>query len=297
MQKGKIIRIISNHYTIENEQGQVIAQPRGKMRQSIKPVVGDMVLFETGDDYARIHEVINRKNRLLRPSVANVDQAFIVTSAKDPDYSEHLLNRLIFLVSLAEVDPVVCLTKSDLLTADEQIKMNQEMDWYRKAGYKVLISHPGSNDDEILEALKGKVTVLCGQSGAGKSSLLNRLDPKFHLITQETSKALGRGKHTTRHCELHHVGQGLVADTPGFSSLEFSNLDIDHLDQAILDFSPYIGHCRYANCKHINEPDCAIKAALESKKLNPSVYEDYKQIIKEKQDGPKKYGPKRSKRL
>lgn len=280
MLQGRIIKIISNQSTIEFEGKQVIAIPRGKMKLEKSPLVGDLVEFEQIDDTYRIHRILDRKNQLLRPAIANVDQALIVTSLKDPDYSCHLLNRLIFLVAIAGVEPVICITKSDLLNTDNDIF--EDLKHYKDAGYKMVFTHPGSDDNELKEVLDGKVSVLCGQSGAGKSSLLNRLDPSFKLNTQEISKALGRGKHTTRYCELHHVANGLVADTPGFSSLDFTRLDTSHLDRLILDFKPYLDTCRFKDCLHINEPDCGIKQALEDGKINPSIYEDYKQIMSEK---------------
>lgn len=281
MLQGRIIKIISNQSTIEFEGKQVIAIPRGKMKLEKSPLVGDLVEFEQIDDTYRIHRILDRKNQLLRPAIANVDQALIVTSLKDPDYSCHLLNRLIFLVAIAGVEPVICITKSDLLNKDNDIF--EDLKHYKDAGYKMVFTHPGSDDNELKEVLDGKVSVLCGQSGAGKSSLLNRLDPSFKLNTQEISKALGRGKHTTRYCELHHVANGLVADTPGFSSLDFTRLDTSHLDRLILDFKPYLDTCRFKDCLHINEPDCGIKQALEDGKINPSIYEDYKQIMSERQ--------------
>lgn len=280
MLQGRIIKIISNQSTIEFEGKQVFARPRGKMKLEKSPLVGDLVEFEQIDDTYRIHRILDRKNQLLRPAIANVDQALIVTSLKDPDYSCHLLNRLIFLVAIAGVEPVICITKSDLLNKDNDIF--EDLKHYKDAGYKMVFTHPGSDDNELKEVLDGKVSVLCGQSGAGKSSLLNRLDPSFKLNTQEISKALGRGKHTTRYCELHHVANGLVADTPGFSSLDFTRLDTSHLDRLILDFKPYLDTCRFKDCLHINEPDCGIKQALEDGKINPSIYEDYKQIMSEK---------------
>ena len=275
MNKGRIVKIISNQYTIEYENRLIEAKARGKMRKGMVPVVGDWVEFEAVEDVFRIHKVCPRKNRLLRPAIANVDQALIVTSMKDPDYSSHLLNRLIILVSLAGVEPIICITKSDLVNIEDY---SNELLWYKKAGYKMVYTHPGSNDDALKEVLDGKVSVLCGQSGAGKSSLLNRLDPSFSLQTQAISKALGRGKHTTRHCQLHHVAHGLVADTPGFSSLDFTRLNFDYLDEVILDFKPYLGSCRFKDCQHLKEPDCAIKEAVEKGEVNPLMYEDYKAI-------------------
>lgn len=280
MEQGTIIKIISNQYTIDTKEGEIIAIPRGKLRKEDSPVVGDVVSFEKIEDVYRIHSILPRKNRLLRPAIANVDQALIVTSVKDPDYSCHLLNRLIFLVSLAHVKPVIVVTKMDLVK--NKIDFEKEFDIYTKAGYEVFYSYPGYNDDQLKEHIDGKISVLCGQSGAGKSSLLNRLDPSFKLQTQEISKALGRGKHTTRHCQLHRVCNGWVADTPGFSSLDFSRLDTSHLDSLILDFQPFLNQCRFKDCIHVNEPDCAIKEAVQAKKINASIYLDYKQIKEEK---------------
>ena len=280
MQKGRIIKIISNQYTISNGQDEMIAKPRGKMRQGHTPVVGDFVEYEKIEDSYRIHKILPRTNRLLRPAIANVDQALIVTSMKDPDYSCHLLNRLIFLVSMAHVTPVICVTKMDLL--EDPTSILQDLEKYKKAGYTLVFSHPGSDDKELEAILKDKVSVLCGQSGAGKSSLLNRLNPDFKLQTQAISKALGRGKHTTRICQLHEVAHGMVADTPGFSSLDFTRLDTSHLDECILDFKPYIHTCRFNDCKHINEPDCAIKEAVKQGLINETVYEDYKNIVEQK---------------
>lgn len=275
-QTGRIIKLVSNQYTIQTENETLLASARGKMRKGLSPMVGDRVEFEQKEDRYIIHKVLPRTNQLLRPSICNVDQAIIVTSLKDPDYSAHLLNRLIFLVSLAHIEPVLCITKSDLV--DDLSTFEQEMEWYKKAGYTLFYSHPGSNDDELKSLLEGKTSVLCGQSGAGKSSLLNRLDPTFTLQTQEISKALGRGKHTTRHCELHEIAGGWVADTPGFSSLDFTHLDTDHLDEVIKDFQPYLHQCKFNDCQHLKEPECAIKTALEQGELNPSIYEDYCQI-------------------
>lgn len=280
MQQGRIIKIISNQYTIQNEKEEIIAKPRGKMRQMQSPVVGDFVEYEKVEDSYRIHKILPRTNRLLRPAIANVDQALIVTSLKDPDYSCHLLNRLIFLVCLAHVKPVICVTKLDLVLDAEEIL--KDLNQYKKAGYDVVFTNPGSDDHALKQILKGKVSVLCGQSGAGKSSLLNRLNPDFQLQTQAISKALGRGKHTTRYCQLHKVCDGLVADTPGFSSLDFTRLDTSHLDECILDFKPYLHSCRFSDCKHLNEPNCQIKKAVEEGKINDTIYEDYKNIMEQR---------------
>lgn len=285
MKQGRIIKVISNQYTILDHGEQLVARPRGKMRKGQTPYVGDWVNYEVIEDSVRIDSIIPRKNRLLRPSVCNVDQALIVTSLRDPDFSEHLLNRLIFLVLLCDIEPVICITKSDLVDEEEFRRIDAVLDWYRKAGYRLFFSHPGSDDKELKELLGEKISVLCGQSGAGKSSLLNRLDPTFQLHTQQISKALGRGKHTTRHCELHPIGDGLVADTPGFSSLDFSRMDVNRLDKLLFDFKDGIEEgCRFADCIHVNEPDCAIKERVKNGEINPVLYEDYCQLRREQKN-------------
>lgn len=282
MEQGRIIKVISNQYTIYADGQLLVAKPRGKMRKGQTPYVGDLVNFERIDDSVRIDSILPRTNKLLRPTVCNVDQALIVTSLKDPDFSEHLLNRLIFLVLLCDVEPVICITKSDLVSQEEFEQIDKILDWYRKAGYRIFFSHPGSDDEQLKELLEGKISVLCGQSGAGKSSLLNRLDPSFKLHTQEISKALGRGKHTTRHCELHPVAGGLVADTPGFSSLDFSRMDISKLDKLLPDFQHALEEgCRFADCIHVDEPDCVIKNEVAQGEINPVLYDDYAQLRKE----------------
>lgn len=289
MPQARIIKIISNQYTIQDADRIRVAAVRGKQRLKFKPAVGDIVNYEVKDDQTVIMDVLPRINQMLRPFVANVDQALIVTSMKDPDYSEHLLNRLLFLSLLADITPRIIVTKSDLTDEEEKKRIETDLEWYQKAGIDVFYSHPGSDDELLEQMLREKVSVLCGQSGAGKSSLLNRLDPEFRLRTQEISRALGRGKHTTRHCELHPVAGGLVADTPGFSSLDFSRLDVSDLDRRIPDFQQYLGECRFADCRHLKEPGCAIKAALDEGKINPSVYQDYCEIMNEADSAKKRY--------
>lgn len=291
MKTGRIIRIMPGQYTVKYEDGtSAVAHPRGKLRREDRPVTGDLVKVEQIDDADRIDSILPRTNQLTRPAVSNVDQALIVTSAKDPDFSEHLLNRLIFLVRLGNTEPVIIITKSDLLNEEEKKALKEKTDWYERAGYTVLYSQPGSNDDALKAILKDKISVLCGQSGAGKSSLLNRLDPEFRLRTQEISKALGRGRHTTRHCELHETAGGLIADTPGFSSLDFSREDLSHFDELIPDFQKYLPEgCRFKDCRHLNEPDCCIKEHVKKGDINPSIYEDYRQLMEEEANRKKKY--------
>jgi ribosome biogenesis GTPase / thiamine phosphate phosphatase len=279
MPKARIIKIISNQYTVFTEDGErLLAIAMGKLRLKKSPVVGDWVLVDELGDKWGIQHVEERFNELTRPLIANVDQAMIVTSLIQPDFSPILLDRLIFLISYANIEPVIVVTKCDLLPSDDPVY--QIIAEYQKAGYKVLFTGRDMPVDNIKAALKGKVTVLTGQSGAGKSSLINRIDGSFELITQEISKALGRGKHTTRHSELHYVADGWVADTPGFSSLDFSMIDKDIFRWIVPDFKPYMGKCKFRNCMHENEPGCAVKEAVSKNEVSKIRYENYVECLK-----------------
>ena len=278
METARIIKIISNQYEVLKENGEhVQCVAMGKLRKHKTPVVGDIVHIENFDSQVGIQKVLSRKNELIRPSIANVDQAIIVMSCKDPDFSTVLVDRLIFSVCYANIKPILCFTKMDLINDEDEI--HQKIQDYRNSGYEVYESGKGYACDELIKALKGKISVLTGQSGAGKSSLLNRIDPTFHLQTQQISKALGRGKHTTRHCELHEIAKGWVADTPGFSSMDFTHMDGLRLQACIPDFAPYLQQCKFNDCIHIAEPNCAIRQAVENGFINKERYEHYTEII------------------
>ena len=288
MEKGRIIKIISNQYEVRNEEGmhlQCVAM--GKLRKKRPPVVGDLVEIERFDSQIGIQKILPRQNELIRPAIANVDQAIIVMSCKDPDFSTVLVDRLIFSVCYANIKPILCFTKMDLIAEDDII--HQKIDDYRKSGYEVYVSGEGYASDDLIACLKGKISVLTGQSGAGKSSLLNRIDPSFHLQTQQISKALGRGKHTTRHCELHEIAGGWVADTPGFSSMDFTTMDIATLAQSIPDFKPYLHQCKFNDCKHLQEPNCSITTAVEEGHINQERYAHYVEVVRMIQQAKPKY--------
>ena len=223
--KARIIRIVSKEYTLMDEHmHKYDAILSGKIRQLKKrPVTGDIVEADEIDGRYVIQDILPRRNQLIRPAVANVDQALIVMSVKDPDFSPALVDRLSVLIEASHIRPILVVTKCDLGISDDFEKRIEE---YESGQMQVVRTAKGSLDPSLAGILAGKISVLTGQSGAGKSTLLNQLDPSFHLATQEISKALGRGKHTTRHNELHPVADGLVADTPGFSSLDFSHMDI-----------------------------------------------------------------------
>lgn len=277
MERGKIIKIVSSRYMVLSEGEQILCVAMGKLRKDKAPVVGDEVEFERFSDQNGIQRILPRKNQLIRPSIANVDQAIIVMSCKDPDFSTTLIDRLIFQIVYANIHPVLCVTKMDLLQKEDPVYADIQR--YRESGYEVYTSGKAQASEDLVACLANKISVLTGQSGAGKSSLLNRIDPTFQLQTQEISKALGRGKHTTRHCELHPVKDGWVADTPGFSSMDFSHMEIHALAAAIPDFIPYLGDCRFRDCIHVSEPGCSIQQAVTDGRILPERYEHYKEVV------------------
>ncbi len=279
MEQAQIIRIVSNQYLVLNEkQESCLCVAMGKLRKGKQsPVVGDQVMIERFEKQNGIQKILPRKNELLRPAIANVDQAIIITSVKDPDFSATLLDRFIFVVTYANIKPILCFTKMDLVEQDDEIY--EVIKEYQASGYECYLSGEGVDDSALKQALKDKISVLTGQSGAGKSSLINRLDVNFQLATQVISKALGRGKHTTRHCELHQVCGGWIADTPGFSSLDFTLLDDVKLSNSILDFKPYQGLCKFNDCKHIHEPGCAILEAVNEGKISKTRHQNYLDVM------------------
>lgn len=285
--EARIVKIVSKEYTLQLEDGsRVLASLSGKIRLQGRPAAGDMVEAEQIMDTYVVNKVLPRKNSLLRPYVANVDQALIVMSVKDPDFSTALIDRLTVLISAQGIEPVLIVTKCDLGLNEETERRIQE---YERGPMRVIRSAKNSLDPSLADLLNDKISVLTGQSGAGKSTLLNQLEPSFHLATQEISKALGRGKHTTRHNELHKVAGGLVCDTPGFSSLDFSHMEVDELAQNVLEFRPYIGKCRFNDCVHQNEPGCAVKEAVENDDIPEERYKNYLQILKLIQERRVKY--------
>ena len=275
---ARIVRILSKDYTLLLEDGtRITAVAMGKLRKNKSPVVGDLVEAEVLHGTWGIQKIYPRRNCLIRPACANVDQALIVMSVKDPDFSPALIDRLSVLITHAGITPLLCITKCDLGISEETAERIAE---YERGPMKVLRTAKDSLNPEVAEVFRDRITVLTGQSGAGKSTLLNEINPEFRLETQEISKALGRGKHTTRHSELHEVAGGLVADTPGFSSLDFSHMQAEDLDDAVPDFAPYIGMCRFNDCVHENEPDCAIKQAVQDGRISRTRYGSYLDMLK-----------------
>ncbi|MCI8466642.1 MAG: ribosome small subunit-dependent GTPase A [Bacilli bacterium] len=275
MKTGKIIRIISNLYTVNIENQNINCQARGKFRQNkITPLVGDYCEVDIENKY--IMRILPRTNYLLRPSIANVDIALIITSLKKPDFSPYLLDKLLTLVSLNHIKPMICFTKIDLLKEEEQAKWQELKRDYERAGYMV---HTNQDLSMLRSALKNQVVVVTGQTGAGKSTLLNSLNPHLTLKTSPISEALNRGVHTTRHTEIYHVDDFFIADTPGFSALDLKGYQKEEIRNAFKEFQKY--HCKYSDCNHLEEPDCGVKEALAIGEIRQSRYESYRQLLKE----------------
>lgn len=279
MKTAQITSIVSNRYTVFYEGQYLVATAMGKMRLGEKPLVGDLCLIDSLDEKWVIQKVLPRKNKLTRPAMANVDQTLLMMSVKEPDFSYTLVDRLIFMIAAAGIEPVIVVSKADLASPEFIEEVREE---YKT--YKVIVSGEGLPTKELEDILKDKISVLAGQSGVGKSSVLNRINPDFKLNTQGISKALGRGKHTTRHNQLYQVAGGWIGDTPGFSSLDFSVFDRKEFVNYVPDFKPYFGQCRYRNCLHVKEPGCRIKEAVDSGEVSKRRYNHYiecLQLIKE----------------
>lgn len=272
--QGKITRQISNLYTVTANDKNYDCNARGKFRRDkLTPLVGDIVEFDDVNNY--ILEIKERKNYLDRPTIANIDSALIVTSVKKPEISLNLLDKQLVLAISNNIEPIIVFTKLDLLTKSELKKIKFLMKYYTKIGIKVTTNR---NLYKIKRYIKNKTLVLTGQTGAGKSSLLNKLDKKLNLATNEISEALGRGKHTTRHVELFKYKTSFIADTPGFSSLDLNNLDQEKIKNSFYEFKDVI--CEYKDCKHINEKKCLVKELVENKKILKSRYENYVNFVR-----------------
>lgn len=273
--KGKIIKNISNDYIVKSNIATYKCKARGKFRKDkIIPLVGDNVIFDEKENY--ILEIEPRKNELIRPTVANVDQALIVTSVKQPDLDFNLLDKLLTIISFNNIEPIICFTKLDLLTKSEREEVDKKIQYYQKIGYQTVTNE---NKNNFKELLKDKITVLTGQSGAGKSSLLNLLDNNLKLKTNEISKALNRGKHTTRHTELYEVLNGFVVDTPGFSNVNFRGMTQEDIRDNMKEMFDNLQYCKYRDCMHIKEDGCQVKCQLQEQKILLSRYNNYKLFI------------------
>ena len=282
--EGIIFKALSGFYYVDDGSGTITAcRGRGKLRhEKITPLVGDRVEFTPLDNgQGALDAILPRKNQFARPAVANIDQLVIIASGAIPRTDPFLIDRVAAIAALKDCGVIVLLNKCDLDPAEELYSI------YTAAGFPTL--RVSAETGEGLEALKpliaGKLSAFTGNSGVGKSSILNALDPAFHLQVGKVSDALGRGRHTTRHVELYHLScGGDIVDSPGFSSFETDelNLELKHrLPETFREFAPYVGECRFVGCSHTKEKGCAVLEALRAGKLQPSRHASYVRLFEE----------------
>ena len=278
--QGKIVKGISGFYYVHvGEPGIYECKAKGAFRnQKIKPLVGDDVEIAIVDEETKkgnIEKILPRKNELIRPAVANIDLALIIFAAAKPQPNFNLLDRFLIMMEKENVPAVICFNKKDL-AKQEELEFLYET--YKSCGYDVIFSSTfnGEGLDEIREILKGKTTVVAGPSGVGKSSITNALQENVQMETGEISKKLKRGKHTTRHSQVIPVGHDTyLMDTPGFSSLYLTDIEEQELKVYFPEFRRYEEQCRFQGCRHIHEPGCAVKEALDNHEISSLRYEDY----------------------
>ena len=275
--QGIIIKAISGFYYVETECGIVECKAKGVFRKKgITPLVGDTVVIEDNT----VSEVLPRKNEMLRPPAANLDRVLTIVSASDPEPNLFVLDKIIAVCEFKGIEPVIVVTKTDLKDGRELYEL------YKNAGYTVILTNPSvDNLEEIREVLKGKITLFVGNTGVGKSTLLNRIFPNLELKTAEISTKLGRGRHTTRHVEMYKLPEGgYVADTPGFSTVEPEQYDRilkEDLQHCFKEFEEYIGKCKFQDCSHRVEKGCAVLEALNDGKIAKSRHESYTMIYED----------------
>lgn len=283
---GKILKGIAGFYYVHTaDENLYECKAKGIFRnRNVKPLVGDDVeisILDEAEKKGNIDEILPRKNDLIRPAVANVDQALVLFSITSPEPNLNLLDRFLVMMEVQQVPVKICFNKIDL-TGDE--KMQEYQDIYEAAGYPVYFTSTYENEgiEEIRELVKGKTTVLAGPSGVGKSSLTNLLYPQAEMETGCISRKIQRGKHTTRHSELFSIGPDTyMMDTPGFSSMYIGDMECNVLKDYFPEFSPYEEDCRFLGCVHIGEKVCGIKNAVEDGKISRSRYENYRLLYQE----------------
>lgn len=273
--QGRIIKQISNQYTVAIKDKIFTCNARGKFKNmGLSPLVGDMVDINT--DTRTIEKILPRKNELYRPTVANVDCALIVTSIKKPDLSLSLLDKLITIILAKNVNPIIVLTKLDLIDNQAKRKLKPIINYYKSLDIPVLTN---KNIFKLKRLLKNQVVVLTGQTGAGKSTLINKFDKSLNIETKPISDALNRGVHTTRHTEIYKIGHIYLVDTPGFSALDLKDISISDLKNTFKEFNNY--SCAYKDCTHDAEKGCGVKIALENGKILLTRYQNYLRFLKE----------------
>lgn len=289
MAEGQIMKALSGFYYVESNGKTYACKGRGVFRnKKINPLVGDLVEFDVTDEKeGYITSIKPRKNEFIRPPLANVTQAVVVNAVVQPTFSTLLLDRFLVVLEAKKVKPIILITKKDLADQHTIEKLDRIQQEYNQLGYTVVFTslrkvRNGLNSlNELWQLFNGEVTMLVGQSGVGKSSLLNTLQPALTIETNEISQSLGRGKHTTRHVELWKINEGLVADTPGFSSLEFTDIEAEDLADYFVEIREIAHGCKFRSCLHDKEPKCAIKNAVENKEIAQYRYDHYLSFLQE----------------
>lgn len=292
MMQGKIVKGIAGFYYVHVVgSGVYECKAKGVFRkEKIKPLVGDNVEIEVLDEKdmeGNITEILPRKNDLIRPAVANIDQALVVFAVTQPDPHFNLLDRFLVMMERKEIPTVLCFNKTDIAESPLITELKQI---YSGCGYPVLFTSAKEeeNIEKLKELLKGKTTAIAGPSGVGKSSLINLLQSRVKMETGSISRKIARGKHTTRHSELLVLGKdSYIMDTPGFSSLYVNDFEKEELKYYFPEFDPYEGQCRFNGCDHIHEPGCAVKEAVEEGKIHRVRYQDYTEMYRELQERKK----------
>ena len=279
MEEYRIIKALSGFYYVQTEDGVVECRARGRFRrQDQSPLVGDFVRITRQGDKGVLEALLPRKNAFIRPAVANIDQLVVLASCAIPVTEPFLIDRVLAIAQLQNVPALVVVNKDDLAPAQPLAEI------YRRAGVPVLVTsaETGEGIEALREALAGKLSCLTGNSGVGKSSLLNRACPQLQLPVGEVSEKLGRGRHATRHIELYSLGSNtFVADTPGFSAFDTERMELVHKEQlqyAFPEFAPYLGHCQFPDCAHRKEPGCAVRKALAEGKIGQTRYSSYERL-------------------
>lgn len=273
--QGRILRSLSGFYDVDTPSGRICCRARGTLRRGSSPLTGDLVEISVERGKGMVEEILPRKNAFVRPAVSNIDALVVLAANVNPVTEPFLIDRVAAIAGDQGVPVYLCINKCDLDPAQELKKI------YEHAGFPVICTsaRTGQGVEELRQLLRGKLTAFTGNSGVGKSSLLNRLCPELALPVGEVSEKLGRGRHTTRHVELYSLdGDGLVADTPGFSSFDTDQMELvikENLQYAFGDFAPYLGHCQFRDCSHRRELGCAVAQAVERGDIEESRYRSY----------------------
>lgn len=283
MKTGRIVKLISGVYQVDVDGVRFDTKPRGLFRKKkFSPVVGDIVDFEVQNEQeGYIHHVHERENELKRPPVSNIDELVIVMSAVEPQFSTQLLDRFLVIAHSYDLEPRILITKKDLTTEDDREYIQAMLNVYQEIGYRTQFIGKDDNRVDIVNEWNNGLIVLSGQSGVGKTTFLNHYRPELNLETNDISKSLNRGKHTTRHVELYERTYGYIADTPGFSALDFDHIEKDELKNYFVDIKDAGQECQFRNCNHIKEPKCNVKQLVDEGEIAQFRYEHYLQLFNE----------------